>query len=89
MRSHSSGEQDDRGWKAGDRRETEIRACSIWGVELLKKEVAHMIKSGENGPCLSFPINSVMIDFFLWTHAKKMADDIKGIPIHLVRTHYY
>jgi len=71
----------------GDRRELEIRAASIWSVELIKRE---MLKLAENlNESNKDPINSIVIDFYLWTYAKQFGKEMKNIPIHKIRTIYY
>jgi len=72
----------------GSPEEVEIRGCSIWVVELIKKEMESIM--AEN-PSLTpkLKVNSVMIDFFLWEYRRQNAKDIDEIPFHRVRCIYY
>jgi Potential Queuosine, Q, salvage protein family len=49
--------------KAGERLEVEIRGCSIWCVELLRRELRH--EWGRD-------VNAVLLDFWLWDEAQKV-----------------
>ena len=64
-------------FECGSRLECEIRGCSILSVEKLKKFI-------------SIPsINSITIDFVLWTFAKEHSDLMDYIPIHKTRGIFY
>eukprot|EP00050_Salpingoeca_kvevrii_P021804 m.115809 g.115809 ORF g.115809 m.115809 type:complete len:341 (+) comp9486_c0_seq7:67-1089(+) len=72
----------------GDRREVEIRAASIWSVELLRRA----LERHEAMPSLrarGFHLNSIVLDFYVWDLAKSRAADMSAIPIHRVRTKFY
>lgn len=58
--------------------EIELRACSIWGVELI---VSKLRKDG-------IKANSILVDFFLWDLAKQ-EESKTLIPCHRVRSVYY
>lgn len=62
---------------AGSAEEIEIRACALYAVELLKKE---LIKSGHN-------VTSMDLDFVLWNRGQQPA--YKSIPRHRCRTVFY
>ena len=38
---------------------------------------------------LDFPVNSVLIDFYLWDQAKQKNEELKHIPIHKTKTIFY
>ncbi|XP_061529329.1 queuosine salvage protein isoform X1 [Phycodurus eques] len=82
MRTLKSGEL----LHSGDRREVEIRACSIWAVECIKARLGELARQqgGDSGV-----INSVLIDFYLWPYAKKHHREMAHIPIHHTRCVYY
>ncbi|XP_077457066.1 queuosine 5'-phosphate N-glycosylase/hydrolase isoform X2 [Stigmatopora argus] len=71
---------------SGDRREVEIRACSIWAVERIKDRLDKLAR--ERGSDSS-GINSVLIDFYLWPYAKQHHREMAHIPIHHTRCVYY
>jgi hypothetical protein len=64
----------------GEEREVEIRGCSIWSVELLRKEIARLVPS-EKAP------TAIVLDFFLWDYAKE--SDLSAFPIHKTRSVFY
>lgn len=70
----------------GELMELEIRAGSIKAVEVIKKEMKKLFS--ENDLDRS-PINSILIDFYLWDYAKAHHEEMKDIPIHKIRTIYY
>lgn len=59
----------------------ELRACSIWVVELLRRTIKKL------RPDLD--INAILIDFYLWDIAKENANQIQHIPIHRTRSVFY
>jgi hypothetical protein len=68
---------------AQDRLEIEIRGCSIWAVELLKRAMwQELRKEGRDFITEREPLNAVVIDFYLWNFAKKHAKELETIPIH-------
>lgn len=70
--------------ESGDPREIELRACSIWAVELIRRE---MVKIDPDTK-----VNAILIDFFLWDTAKKnQQKDYKGVSVqcHRTRSCYY
>ncbi|KAG7481120.1 hypothetical protein MATL_G00063440 [Megalops atlanticus] len=71
----------------GDRREVEIRGCSIWCVERIKAHLWSLIEQRDGKR--SEEINSAIIDFFLWPYAKEHHMEMAHIPIHHTRTIYY
>lgn len=56
-------------------------ANSIWAVELLIQSIKRF------NPDTT--INSIILDFYLWDMAKKLENQMTGIPIHLTRSIYY
>ncbi|KAK7933813.1 hypothetical protein WMY93_004709 [Mugilogobius chulae] len=71
---------------SGDRREVEIRGCSIWAVERIKRHLCRLVQERDKQTC---PINSVIIDFYLWPYAKQHHQEMAHIPIHHTRCIYY
>ncbi|XP_046639735.1 queuosine salvage protein-like isoform X2 [Daphnia pulicaria] len=70
----------------GDREEMEIRGCSIHSVELIKEELkSHQVNTTTN----SLPMNSAMIDYFLWEYRRRFAQTLAKVPYHKVRCIYY
>ncbi|KAL6050688.1 Queuosine salvage protein [Balamuthia mandrillaris] len=77
---------------SGDELEVEIRGCSIWAVELIRREMARLEKEEEGQDTKewkSHPLNAIVIDFYLWDSAKENASLMKHLPIHRVRSIYY
>ncbi|TKS78599.1 UPF0553 protein C9orf64 -like protein [Collichthys lucidus] len=71
---------------SGDRREVEIRGCSIWSVELIKDRLCKLVQERDGQKC---NVNSAIIDFYLWPYAKKHHKEMAHIPIHHTRCIYY
>ncbi|XP_068167409.1 queuosine 5'-phosphate N-glycosylase/hydrolase [Antennarius striatus] len=71
---------------SGDRREVEIRGCSIWSVELIKDHLCKLVQERDGQTC---SINSAIIDFYLWPYAKQHHKEMSHIPIHHTRCVYY
>nr|CAH0112445.1 unnamed protein product [Daphnia galeata] len=70
----------------GDREEMEIRGCSIHSVELIKEELkSYAFNAMEK----SLPMNSAMIDYFLWEYRRRFAQALTKVPYHKVRCIYY
>ncbi|KAJ8413920.1 hypothetical protein AAFF_G00065180 [Aldrovandia affinis] len=72
---------------SGDRREVEIRGCSIWCVERIKTHLWSLIEQRDGQR--SEGINSAVIDFYLWPYAKEHSQEMAHIPIHHTRCIYY
>ncbi|KAL0979694.1 hypothetical protein UPYG_G00188340 [Umbra pygmaea] len=72
--------------RSGDRREVEIRGCSIWCVERIKAYLWSLVKERDDQSC---NINSAVIDFYLWPYAKLHHEEMAHIPIHHTRCIYY
>lgn len=70
----------------GGREECEIRAASIWSVELARRRALELMD-----PTLTAnaPFNSIVIDFYLWDYAKAHSKDMDHIPIHKTMTIFY
>ncbi|KAM6959016.1 queuosine 5'-phosphate N-glycosylase/hydrolase [Aplochiton taeniatus] len=71
---------------SGDRREVEIRGCSIWCVERIKTALCQRVEQRDHTSCR---VNSAIIDFYLWPYAKRHHKDMAHIPIHHTRCIYY
>lgn len=68
--------------ESGHTWEMQIRGCSIWGVELLRREILLLKPDAK--------INAILIDFFLYDLAKEKEE--KGadvIPHHRTRSIWY
>lgn len=83
---------------SGDEREVEIRGCSIWAVELLRKIIAAEEESAADavgGECdedqcdAGAAYNAIVIDFFLWDYAKAHATELAQFPVHKTRSVFY
>ena len=74
--------------------ELEIRGCTIWAVELVRQQLEKQ-RGGKSLQCeeqeQSFPINSIMIDFYLWDSSEVLDLNDKSIeyPMHRTRTIFY
>lgn len=77
--------------RSGCRREIQIRGCSIHAVELMKEALQVLEAKSDPPPTPEqVPVNSVLIDNFLWSYAKKKEKDVSvDIPIHHVKSIYY
>ncbi|XP_031426877.1 queuosine salvage protein [Clupea harengus] len=71
---------------SGDRREVEIRGCSIDAVEQIREHLLRLVSQRDGEVC---HINSALIDFFLWPYAKDHHKEMAHIPIHHTRCIYY
>lgn len=71
---------------SGDRREVEIRGCSVWSVELIKDRLCKLVQERDTQTC---GIHSAVIDFYLWPFAKQHHKEMAHIPIHHTRCVYY
>lgn len=71
---------------SGERREVEIRGCSIWCVDRIREHLWNLVEQRDGKSC---HINSALIDFYLWPYAKKHHKEMAHIPIHHTRCIYY
>lgn len=71
---------------SGDRREVEIRGCSIWSVELIRDRLCKLVRERDAQSC---GVTSAIIDFYLWPYAKQHHKEMAHIPIHHTRCIYY
>ena len=63
--------------------EIELRGCSIWCVEMLRREIIRQHPDAEN-------INAILIDFFLYDAIKELeATNEEPIPHHRRRSIFY
>lgn len=68
--------------ESGHTWELQIRGCTIWGVELLRREILKLKPDTK--------INAILIDFFLYDLAKeKEKDGAETIPHHRTRSIWY
>lgn len=62
--------------------EVQLRGCSVWAVELIKKEIKFLNPDAN--------INSVLLDFFLYDTMKEKEDSGDDVlPHHRTRSIYY
>jgi hypothetical protein len=62
--------------------EMQIRGCSIWAVELLRKEILRLRPDAK--------VNAILIDFFLYDLAKEREkEEAEVIPHHRTRSIWY
>lgn len=69
------------------REECEIRAASIWSVELARRRALELMDASKVST--TAPFNSIVIDFYLWDYAKAHSKDMDHIPIHKTTTIFY
>lgn len=70
----------------GSREEVEIRGCSIHAIELASVKVKELLNDEGMD---SSSINSILIDYFLWSYRRDNADALKHLPFHKVLSQYY
>jgi len=66
----------------GSRMEVEIRANSIWAVEVLRKEILAQGVKIET-------LNAITLDFYLWDLAQEVKEEIRHTPVHKTRSIFY
>lgn len=71
----------------GDRYEVEIRGCSIKTCELICQYIKQKQKEGTISHAV--PVNSILIDNFLWEYRRNNAKEMEHIPFHKTRCIYY
>ena len=68
--------------ESGHSWEVQLRGCSIWCVELLRREIKRHHPESD--------LNAILIDFFLYDTMKEAeAKGVKGIPHHRTRSIWY
>jgi len=63
--------------EAGSRLEVEIRGCSIWCIELLRREIRR--EWGRK-------VNAILLDFWLWDESQKLKKTGGGFNVSFHRT---
>ncbi|CAO1442906.1 unnamed protein product [Diamesa hyperborea] len=72
----------------GEAKEVEIRAASIYIVELAKDKV--LAELAKNHPEVSTKnVNSILLDHFLWDYRRVHAKELEYIPFHKTYSIYY
>lgn len=62
--------------------EVQLRGCSIWNVELIRREIVKVHPEAQ--------VNAILIDFFLYDLAKEREKDgVEAIPHHRTRSIWY
>ncbi|KAL8905742.1 MAG: hypothetical protein Q9207_002456 [Kuettlingeria erythrocarpa] len=68
--------------ESGCRSEVQLRGCSIWCVELIRREIVRQHPKAE--------VNAILIDFFLYdTMKERMKEGLETIPHHRTRSIWY
>lgn len=63
--------------------EVQLRGCSIWAVELIRREILHAHPDARD-------VNAVLIDFFLYDLAKERELQMGfAVPHHRTRSVWY
>ena len=63
--------------------EVQLRGCSIWAVELIRREILHVHPESRH-------VNAVLIDFFLYDLAKEQEAHMGlALPHHRTRSIWY
>ena len=69
----------------GDSWEVQLRGCSIWCVELIRRQILREYPGAK--------VNAILIDFFLYDMSKEAEGDSEGveeaIPHHRTKSIYY
>lgn len=66
----------------GDPWEVELRGCSIWCVELIRREIVRLHPEAT--------VNAILIDFFLYDSMKERErDGVEDLPHHRTRSIWY
>jgi len=80
----------------GDRREVEIRGCTIWAVELIVEELRRLMaidaQQTDGDSATKYPrttVNAILIDHFLWDFRRDHDAELEKIPYHRTRCIYY
>ncbi|TWU78848.1 hypothetical protein ED733_007524 [Metarhizium rileyi] len=74
--------KDKKMFKSGHRWEMQLRACSIWCVELIRREIARAHPGTH--------VNAILIDFFLYDRMKELeAAGKEQFPHHRTRSIWY
>jgi hypothetical protein len=68
---------------SGSAWEVQIRGCSIWCVELMRREIRRLDSNAQ--------VNAILIDFFLYDSAKTLitAEAEADMPHHRTRSVWY
>jgi hypothetical protein len=75
---------------SGDPMEVEIRTQSIHAVELLRSALQKRMTKEDNETAYPTPLNSIVIDFYLWNFRQTHRDAIeKAVPFHRTRSINY
>ncbi|KAH9820461.1 putative Queuosine, Q, salvage protein family, partial [Teratosphaeria destructans] len=73
--------------------EVQLRGCSVWAVELLRREMVAQRQEQDPGPRGGCEVNAVLIDFFLYDLAKEREREGQGqgggLPHHRTRSIWY
>lgn len=72
----------------GSAEEVEIRAVSIWVVELLKRRVRQRLAEAYADVDAAV-VNSALLDHFLWDYRRKHEQDVVFVPFHKTISIYY
>ncbi len=68
--------------ESGGSWEVQLRGCSVWCVELIRKEILRQHPNAE--------VNAILIDFFLYdTMKEREAEGVETIPHHRTKSIWY
>ena len=70
--------------ESGGSWEVQLRGCSVWAVELLRREVCAEVSSGSDSSMADVPkngrepINAILLDFHLYDNMKALEEEAKN-----------
>ena len=86
-------------WQPRDRREVEIRGCSIHAVEARVLQhrlcvtslqlITQAARTLAGARAAALHLNAVLVDFFLWDYATTHRAQLQASPIHRIRSIFY
>jgi len=79
--------EDDHMFNSGDVMEMEIRAGSIWAVELLAVEMNKLMLNDPE--LIGRKVNAILLDHYLWDYRRAHDDKTRHIPYHKIRCIFY
>ncbi|KAG9286768.1 hypothetical protein G9A89_012318 [Geosiphon pyriformis] len=72
----------------GSRLEMEIRGCSIWAVELIRRIIVNELKKFSPEDDATLPLNAIILDFYIWDFATANKS-MMSIKAHRTRSIFY
>ncbi|CAG8488579.1 3004_t:CDS:10, partial [Ambispora gerdemannii] len=79
--------------ESGSRLEIEIRGCSIWAVELIRRHIAQKLLPSEDGKIGAedsepLRVNAILLDFYIWDFASSNKTML-NVKMHRTRSIFY